>query len=139
MNKFWIGLLAGIVTTAPAFYYFHTQLQATRALAAEHAEELTDGCNRSLAAAHGKETQSVSQAIAGDGSRTILIDLQHPYPVNIGSAHVAGTSVPSNVGVAWVIPRRIMPQVVDGLASARYGFVGPDGSFQGWYQPPSAH
>ena len=62
------------------------------------------------------------------GTRTILMDSMHPY----GEAQPAGMN--SLPGPAWVLPGKIIPKAVDGVSSAKYGYLAKDGTFSGWFQ-----
>jgi hypothetical protein len=78
------------------------------------------------------------QSLNGNGDVTILVDTDHPY--GGGQLTVFGSNVilppkTANVsaGPIWVIPRHITPQVVDGILSASYTHVSPDGKNDGWH------
>ena len=88
--------------------------------------------------------QDCQNAILGDGARTILLDLNHPWGSPI--QQVMGVSLtlppPGNssfaTGPMWVIPRAITPHVVDGVLGAAYTHIWPDGRSDGWQRPSRA-
>lgn len=94
------------------------------------------------------ELKTCRMVEAGDetsqDTRTILIDQNHPY----GSGQLFGDyrianfdrfARPAGIpGPIWVIPRRIVPQVVDGILGGVYGYALPNGKIDGWYAPQRA-
>ena|ERR1700682_4245257 len=73
--------------------------------------------------------QDTQAAVNNDmATRTILMDSIHPY----GEVQPAGMN--SLPGPAWVLPGKIIPKAVDGISSAKYGYLAKDGTFSGWFQ-----
>jgi len=93
---------------------------------------------------HSTDRADCQNAILGDGARTILLDLNHPWGSPI--QQVMGVSLtlppPGNssfaTGPMWVIPRAITPHVVDGVLGAAYTHIWPDGRTDGWQRPSRA-
>jgi hypothetical protein len=67
---------------------------------------------------------------ASQGIKTVLIDRQHPYGpyAPFGFYARGGTA-----GPAWVISRHVIPQVMDGVLSGAYAYIGEDGKMTQWY------
>lgn len=84
-------------------------------------------------------------AVTSDESRTVLVDLNHPYGeaqqylfgVSLTMPFQPTNGVPSSIatGPIWVIPRAITPHVVDGVLGAAYTHIWPDGRNDGWRRP----
>jgi hypothetical protein len=119
---FTIGLVPGIVKI--------TQMRhETEAAAASTAKEVSE-----LRQSVEKQTEIVAlyhHMMSGDGTKTILMDRNHPYGKYVSPAAVLPPGyVP---GPVWIIPRRVVPQTMDGTLNGAYAYQLPDGTLDGWY------
>ena len=93
--------------------------------------------------AHELMTHGWLDSVKGDGSVTVLVDVNHPYGggnlmVNGSTFTLPARTANVNVGPIWVIPRRVTPQIVDGVLAGSYMHVTADGKSDGWHSASMA-
>jgi hypothetical protein len=95
-----------------------------------------------LAAERADDEKAKCDALTADDSRTILVDLNHPYGdtqqylfgASLTMPFRPATVVASSIatGPIWVIPHAVTPHVIDGVLGAAYTHIWPDGRNDGW-------
>lgn len=165
-DKKWIGLWAFLLGTALAFgvdAYRIGKLNKETRTTIEATQKELDETRLAVAEANSaadeskaladKETtlradasDTCMQSLAGDGTKTILLDLNHPY---IGASagqdqkgfvfSIAGIPIMiprkagQDAGPAWIIPRRVVPTTLGATRNGIYGYLSPDNKMDGWY------
>ena len=139
-----LGLIIGLV---PGLIRVDQMRQQARADADAAAKEIAIVRHSAVLAAERADDEKAkcAEVVSGDESRTVLVDLNHPYGeaqqqffgVSLTMPFQPASAVPSPIatGPIWVIPRAITPHVVDGVLGAAYTHIWPDGRNDGWRRP----
>lgn len=138
-----LGVMIGFI---PGLIRVDQMRQQARADADAAAKEIAIVRHSAVLAAERADDEKANCAeVSPDESRTVLVDLNHPYGeaqqqvfgVSLTMPFQPATAVPSSIatGPIWVIPRAITPHVVDGVLGAAYTHIWPDGRNDGWRRP----
>jgi hypothetical protein len=131
-TEFLIGLFCGLAIGLALFSYKVTQVRAeAQSVQESAAKELTD--LRATVATLNAKTKDCNSVLLGDGTKTILMDPNHPY----GKFVPAANNLPNGYipGPVWIINRKVTPRTMDGTLNGAYAYEHPDGSIEGWFSP----
>ncbi len=136
---FLLGLMTGLVPGIYKVKQLQGDVNVTIEQTSRELTELrqsiarkTDLADKETALRQDSEEQC-RESLAGDGTQTILIDVNHPYG-NYSSFAPAVTFLRAIPGPVWIIPRRVVPSTLDGTLNGAYAYRHQDGTMDGWFK-----
>jgi hypothetical protein len=121
-----IGFALGMAPGAFKIRKLQSDLDVT---ISERSKELTD--LRATVATLNAKTKDCNSVLLGDGTKTLLMDVNHPYGKYVPPATILPKGyVP---GTVWIINRKVTPRTMDGTLNGAYAYEHPDGSIEGWF------
>lgn len=123
-----IGLALGLAPGAIKISQLRSDLDVT---ITQTSKELTD--LRATVAKLNAKTADCNSVLLGDGTKTLLMDVNHPYGKFVS---VLENLPPGYLpGPVWIINRRVTPRTMDGTQNGKYAYMHPDGSMEGPFSP----
>ena len=121
-----IGLALGLAPGAIKI----NQERAEAKAAVEETQKKLDELDATVAEQKRKSADCTA-VVLGDGTKTILMDPNHPY----GKFVPAANNLPNGYipGPVWIINRKVTPRTMDGTLNGAYAYEHPDGSIEGWF------
>jgi hypothetical protein len=114
-----------MITAGLKVYRLDRQIDAIRATYDKQLGDLQTTINEQT-----KEISNCRKTVIGDGTATILMDVNHPYGKFVSpAAQLPAGYIP---GPVWIVPRRIVPRTMDGTLNGAYAYLHSDGTMEPW-------
>jgi hypothetical protein len=114
-----------MIAAGSKVYQLDQQIDAIRATYDKQLGDLQTTINEQT-----KEISDCRKTVVGDGTATILMDMNHPYGKFVSpAAQLPPGYIP---GPVWIVPRRIVPRTMDGTLNGAYAYLHSDGTMEPW-------